>query len=440
MTDDKIVHVFSVGADGKLAEQNQRVMPKRPCAIQILPDNATIICGDKFGDVYELPLMSTGPAAASNPEARAENVSQNVPAPGEDQTVFKPAATNLTVHTKRNRKALEAQMKQKEFTAKKEPLKFEHKVLLGHVSMLTDVVYAIREVGTKHRGYIVTADRDEHIRISRGPPQAHVTEGYCLGHKEYINKLCLIPGTDLLVSGGGDDELYVWDWPNFKLQRKHSLQAVVTAAIREAPKLMGPTAEEAAQKIAEKVSGTELNPTTGEVRSASVNVSGLWTAPFTTTKSKKETALIVACERVPALFIVPVSRLQLKQKIEITEWPLEHPPLDVTVAGDNVLVSLDCRTGEGYPLVQAYRLGQEADAGEGDVNMKQNSEMLEKLKCLVDMDAEGKTHDKALDELLYGVANLRKRRGFDALKVAPGDEDAEDASLGVGQVAAEAEE
>ena len=55
VTDDKLIRVFSVKAGGVLDELSQRCMPKRPCAIQISPDNTTIICGDKFGDVYSLP-------------------------------------------------------------------------------------------------------------------------------------------------------------------------------------------------------------------------------------------------------------------------------------------------------------------------------------------------------------------------------------------------
>ena len=90
---------------------------------------------------------------------------------------------------------------------------FEHDYLLGHVSMLTDV--AMAEVSLAHgkRQYIFTADRDEHIRLSRGPPQSYVTEGFLLEHEEVVNKLH-IPcwdGTKLL-SGGGDPYLILWDW------------------------------------------------------------------------------------------------------------------------------------------------------------------------------------------------------------------------------------
>jgi tRNA (guanine-N(7)-)-methyltransferase subunit TRM82 len=52
VTEDKCVRVFSIQTDGGIVELSQRTMPKRPCALEVLPDNDTIICGDKFGDVY----------------------------------------------------------------------------------------------------------------------------------------------------------------------------------------------------------------------------------------------------------------------------------------------------------------------------------------------------------------------------------------------------
>lgn len=269
--------------------------------------------------------------------------------------------------------------------------------------MLTDVAYATRKVDGKERGYIVTADRDEHIRISRGPPQSHIIEGYCLGHKEFISKMCLIPGTSMLVSGGGDDELYVWDWPSFNLRRKYPIYEPMVDALTVGADMVGPTAKRAAEKVERKVV-----------------VSGLWTAPFTNQAGKQETALLLACERVPALFIIPVNRLQLKKSKEITELNLEFPPLDVTCVGETVLVSLDGRS-EGYPPIQAYTLKHGDARHKGNIQTKEDTEMLSKLKCLTSLGARDKLDDKALDDLFYGVANLRKRRGWDA----PGDTTAE---------------
>lgn len=128
-----------------------------------------------------------------------------------------PAASALTVHSKRNREALQHQLKQAELDKqtqdndldKSDGTDFELTLLLGHVSMLTGLVLA----QAKNRKYIITSDRDEHVRVSRHAPQSHIIEGFCFGHKEFISALVLPRGrSELLVSGGGDEELFVWDW------------------------------------------------------------------------------------------------------------------------------------------------------------------------------------------------------------------------------------
>lgn len=128
---------------------------------------------------------------------------------------FKPTANPLTVHSKGNRIALLNQLKQaelsnesKEATATDGPA-FELNLLLGHVSMLTALILGEKE----GRKYILTADRDEHIRVSRYIPHAHIIENFCFGHKEFISDMVILPNNqDILVSGGGDEYLAVWDW------------------------------------------------------------------------------------------------------------------------------------------------------------------------------------------------------------------------------------
>lgn len=90
--------------------------------------------------------------------------------------------------------------------------------------MLTDVAL----VAVNERNYIVTADRDEHVRICRGIPQTHVIEGFCLGHTEFITRLCFPKGREsMMVSGGGDEEVYVWSWLEGKLLSKENLKKYV---------------------------------------------------------------------------------------------------------------------------------------------------------------------------------------------------------------------
>ncbi|KAF2161954.1 hypothetical protein M409DRAFT_58724 [Zasmidium cellare ATCC 36951] len=363
VTDDKFIHVFEQD-HGKLTELSQRAMPKRPCAIQITPDDATILVGDKFGDVYSLPLMPSEEgdvAAGAAPEA--------TPQP---ETQFKPSATNLTVHSKRNRDALAAQMQQKNFTPRKEALKFEHKLLLGHVSMLTDMKYVRCEKDVQKRGYIITADRDEHIRISRGPPQAHIIEGFCLGHTEFVSKICQVGGSNLLVSGGGDPWLGIWEWwPEAKLRRRLTL-----------PEKM-------------KVPGHPLA------------VYGIWSGRVDL-GSGEEDIVVVACEKVKALLIL--DRTSVEQDGPGICVKLSHNPIDVAFDDRSILVSTDARQSSADARdqrIQSLRVQKKTGELQAEVDVSPRY-----IKALNEysVQSESIVGDKELESLLYGVADLRKRR------------------------------
>ncbi|KNG83952.1 tRNA (guanine-N(7)-)-methyltransferase subunit TRM82 [Aspergillus nomiae NRRL 13137] len=200
--EDKCIRVLRLKYDGTFEQLSERCMPKRPCSIVLTDDGNTILCGDKFGDVYSLPLLpSNEPYVAPKLPNRPKV----------------PAATPLTVHSKRNLESLEQQLRygQKNPTEEKTSLNFQHQLLLGHVSLLTGVAFATvpqDDNSGQKRSYILTGDRDEHIRVSRYP-QAHIIEGYCLGHTAFITKLCIPKSApEYLISGGGDDFLLVWKW------------------------------------------------------------------------------------------------------------------------------------------------------------------------------------------------------------------------------------
>ncbi|KAJ5893336.1 hypothetical protein N7495_005027 [Penicillium taxi] len=213
--EDKSIRVLELKNDGKLQELSSRTMPKRPSALALTPDNQTILVGDKFGDGYSMPL-TPGEYVKTSSEKKLQA----------------PAATNLTVHTKRNLESLEQQKReqQKRESATGEPAKektsldFEHQVVLGHMSVLTDLI----SVSLSGRNYVLTADRDEHIRVSRGIPQVHIIEQYCLGHTSLISKLC-IPSwaPNVLISGDADGQLFLWNWTEGQVLQQISLQDIL---------------------------------------------------------------------------------------------------------------------------------------------------------------------------------------------------------------------
>lgn len=208
-------------------------MPKRPCAVVITPDNQNILSADKFGDVYSLPLIPSPTSEKATPAPLSRSATPSTPQP------FKPQANEFTVHTRRNLKALENQKLglATQVPKKQVEAQFEHTLLLGHVSLLTSILLATHPV-TK-RPYIITGDRDEHIRVSRGhPSQAHIIENFCQGHEDFVSRLC-IPSCrpELLISGGGDDYLFTWDWFQGRMLSKTSILEHVQKIVPEATKL-----------------------------------------------------------------------------------------------------------------------------------------------------------------------------------------------------------
>lgn len=345
VTDDKYIRVFSpLPAVKQLGPP--REMPKRPCAIQVSPNNESILVADKHGDVYSLPLI---------PEETNERPKPEVP----EGKQFKPSATPLTVHSKRNLTALQAQQAQKQFTPRKDVLAdFENTLLLGHVSMLTDMKFL--SLPGEKRQWVATCDRDEHIRISRAPPQTHIIEGFCLGHQAFVSRICQVGRK--LVSGGGDGWLGVWDFQTMKLERKVLL--------------------------------------TGLVPEGKMAVSGIW---------KAGNGVVFTVERVEAIFYVPALDAEGGEKVFSLAGLC---PLDVVVLGEKVMVSVDSREDSSKRL-QVIDL----ETGAQDLAF---TDTLTKLNSYAGKEITGT--GKELDDLLYNVANLRKRGPLEDGEAAAEDE------------------
>lgn len=366
-------------------------MPKRPCAVQILPDNTSILIADKFGDVYQLPLI---PEEPGNEDGHAAN-QKSTPQPG---VHFKPSADTSTVHSQRNRAALEAQMKQKTFTARKDPIQFEHKLILGHVSMLTDMKYVVDPAHAK-RGYILTADRDEHVRVSRGPPQAHIIEGFCLGHKEFISKICPVPNTELLVTGGGDDWLGLWNWKTGELLRRFDLATSVRNLSVDGP------------------------------QNHKVAVAGIWCVRLDSKEgAATEDMIVVVCEKVKAVFVISLSLLSVESaedkasngETHAVSLETEHYPLDVASADGNLIVSMDARAAD-HRRLHIFGINRGGDASLTIAKQEANGEGIKQTGNSQNLAAKLEIFERStppqqdvtaqeLDSLLYGVADLRKRR------------------------------
>ncbi|KAI9447148.1 WD40 repeat-like protein [Russula earlei] len=161
--DDKMLKVWAIDSLQLLSE---REIPKKPTQILITRSGQTIVVADKFGDVFSYPLTSSPTTTlAAVRDTESDNVASHK----------NPSGGTL---------------------------------VLGHTSLLTAFLLSPDET------HIITADRDEHIRVSWFP-QGHTIESFCLGHKKFISAIHIPrdPTVDgVLISGGGDPVLKVWQW------------------------------------------------------------------------------------------------------------------------------------------------------------------------------------------------------------------------------------
>ncbi|KAK4447573.1 hypothetical protein QBC34DRAFT_409783, partial [Podospora aff. communis PSN243] len=361
---DKTIWVFEHDGQGNLKELSHRTMPKRPCSIAITSDNETILSADKFGDVYSIPLIPS-PSDTATPAPKSRSATPST------LQAFKPQANEFTVHTKRNLKALENQKLGLKIKAADKPaeLAFEHTLLLGHVSMLTAV--AVGTHPTTRRSYILTADRDEHIRVSRGEhSQAHIIDAFCLGHEDFVSRLCIPPlSPEILVSGGGDDDIFVWNWAAGRLLARTSVLEQVQKVTPDATK---------------------------------VAVSRL----FAYSEECGATTIFVICERVPAVFGYKLSANQLQHIITI---PTAGNPLDIA--------TLHREASQSPDLILAIdpQVSAEGTAGASLVVLTKDatgqswSSTCEKEALFV----EGENIKlEELQKILYSTENLRKTSDF----------------------------
>ncbi|XP_069035322.1 tRNA (guanine-N(7)-)-methyltransferase non-catalytic subunit wdr4 isoform X2 [Lepisosteus oculatus] len=89
---------------------------------------------------------------------------------------------------------------------------------LGHLSMLLAVAISPDD------RYIITADRDEKIRVSFLKSPYNI-QSFCLGHKEFVSSLFVLPYQPYwLLSGSGDGTLRLWEFEFGKELQSYDLR------------------------------------------------------------------------------------------------------------------------------------------------------------------------------------------------------------------------
>ncbi|PVG04711.1 hypothetical protein CPB86DRAFT_692525 [Serendipita vermifera] len=169
---------------------SSRELPKKANQVLVTKDGNTILVADKFGDVFSYPME----------------------APELDRPVATPKQAPNTLEGRKSTKS--------------HPNPSQGNLILGHTSSLTTMSLTLDE------RFILTADRDEHIRVSHFP-RGYDIEQYCLGHTKYISAMKLPDHTpDILISGGGDKSIFFWDYLTGILLNQISIRDIVYPSMK----------------------------------------------------------------------------------------------------------------------------------------------------------------------------------------------------------------
>uniref|UniRef100_H3CF47 WD repeat domain 4 n=1 Tax=Tetraodon nigroviridis TaxID=99883 RepID=H3CF47_TETNG len=104
-------------------------------------------------------------------------------------------------------------------------------LLMGHLSMLLAVTTSPDD------RYIITADRDEKIRVSHRACPYNI-RSFCLGHQQFVSAL-LVPPTHpcWLLSGSGDGTIKLWDYERGRRLQSCDITAPETLADLSFPRV-----------------------------------------------------------------------------------------------------------------------------------------------------------------------------------------------------------
>lgn len=315
---DKSVCVLQIDLEKKeLNCVKRQAFPKRPNAIVILEDGSQIVIADKFGDAYQIPTIG-----------------ETIGRPGE-----------------------------------------ELQPLLGHVSMLTDVLFGKDGQGKK---YLITSDRDEHIRITHYP-QTFIVDKWLFGHREFVSSLHMPSWqSKWLFSAGGDDSVFLWDWT------KGSKLATFGYG-----KLIEPYL-------------TDAHLASSRFQNENNDLIEYAVAQISTCKQLPYVAFFI--EATKALIILHVNReratLSLKQVVD-----LRYNVISLSQASNGFLITLDNRDSGNKEFVHLVKYNESSD------KFEQNNSFVETLdEAIIKSLSDDPTVNVENTNIapLYGVINLKK--------------------------------
>lgn len=317
---DKSILIFNIDLENGsncLQLIKRQSFPKRPNAITISDDEKTVVMADKFGDVYSIPVEGEP----------VQNINEEL-----------------------------------------EPI-------LGHVSMLTDILFKTNSEGKR---FLITTDRDEHIKISHFP-QCFIVDKWLFGHDQFISSVCSPQWkSNWLFSAGGDDFVFLWNWESGEQISKFDYSGLIKSYLNDAHLAPVRFQNEENNVIEYSVSKIVATPT----------------APFVS----------FFVEATKILFIVEVNlengSLSLKDRLE---FPSNIISLNAST-DDGLVISLDNRESNNREFIKFITLNNEKNKFE--INEKQ-SESLD-ICIRASENDDDITVEKDGVYPLYSITTLRK--------------------------------
>ncbi|KAH7335209.1 WD40-repeat-containing domain protein [Rhizoctonia solani] len=288
--DDKRLRVWSIH---DLKELSCREIPKRANVLRLTQDGQSIIVADKFGDIFSYPLVP--PELTPQPQPTENAASKSIAVAMHDN----PHGT----------------------------------LILGHASIVTAFVL------THGEKQVVSADRDEHVRVS-WYPEGWDVDRYCMGHKKFVSAL-EIPSCapSILISGGGDPELYVWEYKT----GKDIARIPVWDHIRPFLKIKGGRRESEKPQGKKKKKKTAVESQDVEMTTESKSGEEFWVvSKINQVRLGEEDVVVFSAVGCSALFYFRWSSSLDFGGVEVRSLDLTNPVVDFTVTQDGtVWVSVD---------------------------------------------------------------------------------------------------
>eukprot|EP00475_Leptophrys_vorax_P023191 TRINITY_DN3166_c0_g1_i1.p1 TRINITY_DN3166_c0_g1~~TRINITY_DN3166_c0_g1_i1.p1 ORF type:complete len:425 (+),score=125.07 TRINITY_DN3166_c0_g1_i1:2798-4072(+) len=166
------------------------VLPKKPSALTFTPESDSLLIADRFGNVHKFTIKdilsqktSTSPAA---PDSASASTDQQPEQQHEDDDEEDGDGEDDAP------------------SGGKEVEDEAQNIVLGHFGTISDLRF------TPNGKFLVSADRDDRIRVSKWP-HVYVVQSFCLGHTSFVVKAKPIGATNFLVSGAGDGTVRTWN-------------------------------------------------------------------------------------------------------------------------------------------------------------------------------------------------------------------------------------